>query len=162
MAKRNGFSVHPGARISAQQIVLIAVSVLAIVLMITTLAAFNRSSSLSGLQEQQYDKLLVRYNDELHAIDILLSQQENESGDARTHTLHEIQTHVYAADALSIYKVDAYGGDPLMTTDAYSRLSELIEQSIQQLQSGNKPDEQIAEFSAALAELSAAGDTLAQ
>ena len=60
MAKRNGFGVYPGARISAQQVTLIAVSVLALILMITTLVAFNKVSDANETQNAQYDKLITR------------------------------------------------------------------------------------------------------
>ena len=52
MAKRNGFGVYPGARISAQQVTLIAVSVLALILMITTLVAFNKM--IKGDREETF------------------------------------------------------------------------------------------------------------
>ena len=41
MANNNGLGVHPGMRISAQQVALIVVSILALIFMITTLAALN-------------------------------------------------------------------------------------------------------------------------
>ena len=88
---------------------------------------------------------------------LMVDNQKNESGDARISTLNDIIKHVYAADALSVYKVEAFGGDELISTDTYSRLTELISQSIHQLQSGNRPDDLISEFTAALNELRGAG-----
>ena len=157
MAKRTGFGVRPGARISAQQVALITVSALALALMITSLLAFNRSADLSQIQQEQREKLTARYNEELSALSILVERQTTESGDARINTLHDMIKHIYAADALSVCIVDAYGGEPLMTTDAYSELTALITSSINQLQSGNDPDANLAEFSTALAELRQGG-----
>ena len=101
---------------------------------------------------------MARFDDEVSALDILLRQQENESGDARVATLHEMIKHIYAADALSIYKVEAFGGDALMTTETYTELTELVNQCIVQLQSGNRPDQQLAEVGAALAALRGGAD----
>lgn len=157
MAKRTGFGVRPVARISAQQVALIAVSALALALMITSLLAFNRSADLSQIQQEQREKLTARYNEELSALSILVERQTTESGDARINTLHDMIKHIYAADALSVCIVDAYGGEPLMTTDAYSELTDLITSSINQLQSGNDPDANLAEFSTALEELRQGG-----
>ena len=157
MAKRNGFGVYPGARISAQQVTLIAVSVLALILMITTLVAFDKVSDANETQNAQYDKLITRFESEINAVQLMVDNQKNESGDARISTLNDIIKHVYAADALSVYKVEAFGGDELISTDTYSRLTELISQSIHQLQSGNRPDDLISEFTAALNQLRGAG-----
>ena len=142
---------------SAQQVALIAVSALALALMITSLLAFNRSADLSQIQQEQREKLTARYNEELSALSILVERQTTESGDARINTLHDMIKHIYAADALSVCIVDAYGGEPLMTTDAYSELTDLITSSINQLQSGNDPDANLAEFSTALEELRQGG-----
>ena len=103
MAKRNGFGVYPGARISAQQVTLIAVSVLALILMITTLVAFNKVSDANETQNAQYDKLITRFESEINAVQLMVDNQKNESGDARISTLNDIIKHVYAADALSVY-----------------------------------------------------------
>lgn len=157
MAKRTGFGVRPGARISAQQVALIAVSALALALMITALVAFNKSADLSSLQAEQRDKLTARYYEELSALSILVQRQETESGNARADTLHDMIKHIYAADALSACIVDAYGGEPLMTTDAYAQLNDLITGSLNQLQSGNDPDANLTEFNAALEELRQGG-----
>lgn len=153
MAKRTGFGARPAARISAQQVALIAVSALALALMITTLLAFNRSSALGRAQAEQRELLAARYDEELSALNILMERQATESGEARTDTLHDMIKHIYAADALSVCIVEAYGGEPLMTTDSYSLLTDLITSSIAQLQAGNSPDDELAEFSAALAAL---------
>ncbi len=150
MANRTGFGARPGARISAQQVALIAVSALAIVLMITTLLAFNRSAESERAQQAQRSQLLARYDEEINALGILIERQATESGDARIDTLHDMIKHIYAADALSLCIVEAYGGEPLMTTDQYSELTELVSGSIRQLQSGSDPDANLAEFSAAL------------
>ena len=157
MAKRNGFGVYPGARISAQQVALIAVSVLALILMITKLVAFNKVSDANEVQNARYDKLMARFEGEINALQLMVDNQKNESGEARINTLNEIIKHIYAADALSVYKVEAFGGDELISTDTYSRLTELISQSIRQLQSGNRPDDLISEFTVALDELRGVG-----
>ena len=102
MAKRNGFGVYPGARISAQQVTLIAVSVLALILMITTLVAFNKVSDANETQNAQYDKLITRFESEINAVQLMVDNQKNESGDARISTLNDIIKHVYAADALRV------------------------------------------------------------
>ena len=90
MAKRNGFGVYPGARISAQQVTLIAVSVLALILMITTLVAFNKVSDANETQNAQYDKLITRFESEINAVQLMVDNQKNESGDARISTLNDI------------------------------------------------------------------------
>lgn len=158
MANNNGLGVHPGMRISAQQVALIVVSILALIFMITTLAALNTRADAGRVENERYELLMARFDDEVSALDILLRQQENESGDARVATLHEMIKHIYAADALSIYKVEAFGGDALMTTETYTELTELVNQCIVQLQSGNRPDQQLAEVGAALDALRGGAD----
>lgn len=158
MANNTRLGARPGMRISAQQVALIVVSILALIFMITTLAVLNTRSDADQLQGERYDLLKARFDDEVSALEILLNQQENESGDARVATLHDMIKHIYAADALSIYKVEAFGGDALMSTETYTELTELMTQCITQLQAGNRPDQQLADFAATLAELSGEAD----
>ena len=148
MAKRNGFGAYN--KISAQQIALIAVSILALILMIALIVTAKSASSVSDTHSESCEKLVARFNGEINAVQILIDNQKNESGDARIDTLNDIIKHVYAADALSVYKVEAFGGDELITTDTYTRLTELMTQSIQQLESGSRPDDTITEFTSVL------------
>ena len=148
MAKRNGFGAYN--KISAQQIALIAVSIVALILMIALIVTAKGASSVSDTHSESCEKLVARFGGEINAVQILIDNQKNESGDARIDTLNDIIKHVYAADALSVYKVEAFGGDELITTDTYTRLTELMTQSIQQLESGSRPDDTITEFTSVL------------
>lgn len=150
MANNKGFGVRPGARVSAQQIMLIAVSALAVVLLVMTLIAFGRANDMAREVQEGRSKLISQYSSEINAIDILMNRQENESGDARINTLAEVKQHIYAADAFSVYGIAAYGGEELMSTDEYSALMTAIDQSIQQLRAGNRPDDSITEVRTAL------------
>lgn len=153
MAKRKGFGARPASHASAQQAALIVVSILALVFMITTLVGFNKSADMMHIQNEQRAKLEMRLDEELSAIGLLLTQQENESGEAQINTLDEIKKHIYAADMISVYMTSAYNAEPIMTTEMYSQLKDLVNQSITQLQSGNQPSAELSEFAEVLTRL---------
>ena len=118
-------------------------------------ACLNLDSILQGVSrcsrqpdEDRLEQLLqTRYTDELNHAQLMISRQANESGEARISTLKEIQSHIYAADALSMYKVSAFGGAEYMATDTFAQLNSLIEQSINHIRGGSDTSAVLSELS---------------
>ena len=135
------------SHITIWQIALVILAAVVLALLITTVSAINSDKAAQDCLTAVEDQLQARYLSELNAAQLMIDRQVNESGDARINTLIEIQRHIYAADAFSMYKVSAFGGPDYMTTDIYAQLNGLIEQSIRQLNGGSNPSATLNEFS---------------
>ena len=135
------------SHISIWQVALILMTGIALALLIKTVTVTNSESAANARLDRLEQLLQTRYTDELNHAQLMISRQANESGEARISTLKEIQSHIYAADALSMYKVSAFGGAEYMATDTFAQLNSLIEQSINHIRGGSDTSAVLSELS---------------